>query len=178
MENIILCEKEVVNALSLPSLPKKEWDGKTSFKDGVAVVTLYNDRKAYAVCTFDAEVHDKPQIKHVFLQEPFFDIEAVYVVPSYMDNAPVEDMDLDEESKRAAQLLINETDEIIEDAQADEAPTAEDEEYEWVFPEIKSLEEAQAWLKSYNQRMGIKGNIPQKAETVKLRLYAIKTAVK
>ena len=33
-------EKEVIKYLNIPSIPKKEWDGKSSFSKGVALLEL------------------------------------------------------------------------------------------------------------------------------------------
>ena len=45
---------------------------------------------------------------------------------------------------------------------------------EWIFDEIHNMSEAQAWLKQYNQRNGIKkGKVPTNEETIKMRLYNI-----
>lgn len=166
-------EKEVVSYLNLPSLPKKEWNGKDSFMDGVAILNLSMNRQAYAVCTFDKETDKTPRIKKVFGIEPFTSVEKVFVVPSYMNNNTT-DFDLDAESKKRAEQLAEEANELENEGVVDEAIEKANELPEWIFDEIHNLQEAQAWLKQYNIRNGIKkGRIPTNEDTVKMRLYNI-----
>ena len=166
-------EKEVVSYLNLPSLPKKEWNGKDSFMDGVAILNLSMNRQAYAVCTFDKETDKTPRIKKVFGIEPFTSVEKVFVVPSYMNNNTT-DVDLDAESKKRAEQLAEEANELENEGVVDEAIEKANELPEWIFDEIHNLQEAQAWLKQYNIRNGIKkGRIPTNEDTVKMRLYNI-----
>lgn len=170
----ILFKQEILSHLELPSIPsdKYKWDGKTSFKFGIAITTLAMERKAYAVCTFDSEKDDAPRVTKTFAQEPFYEIGDIYVVPSFMD-MDVDNMDLDEESKRAAERLAQEAKELSE--------TKEDEELmqeihglpEWVFPNIHNVEEARAFIQSWNASNKIKGKIPKNEETLKLRLLTI-----
>lgn len=168
---MILYEKEILDFLNLPAIPKREWDGKSSFKVGVAVVDLQYGGQAYAVATFDAANNARPRIKKVFGIDWFVDIAAIYVVPSYMDNN-VEEMDLDSESKKKAQQILDEAKEIENEGVEEENPL--DKLPEWIFDEIHNREEAEAWLKNWNYRNHIKkGRIPQTEESLKLRLYAI-----
>lgn len=164
-------EKEVCQYLSLPSIPLKEWDGKTSFKDGVAVTKLLLGDLAYAVCTFNADTDKEPRIKKVFAEERFSGIDKIFVVPSYMDTKDIENADLDEQSKEAAERLAKETEELasIDKEETPELPNLP----EWVFDEIHSKEEAEAWIRAYNSRNSIRGKIPSTEETLKLRLLAI-----
>lgn len=166
-------EKEVVAYLNLPSLPKKEWNQRDSFKDGVAVVGLSLGRLAYAVCTFDKETDKEPRIKKVFGIEPFTSIEKVFVVPSYMDNDTT-NADLDTESKKRAEQLAAEANELENKGVVDEAVENANKLPEWIFDEIHNRDEAIAWLKQYNQRNGIKkGKVPTNDDTIKMRLYNI-----
>ena len=166
-------EKEVVAYLNLPSLPKKEWNQQDSFKDGVAVVSLSLGRLAYAVCTFDKETDKEPRIKKVFGIEPFTSIEKVFVVPSYMDNDTT-NVDLDSESKKRAEQLVAEANELENKGVVDEAVENANKLPEWIFDEIHNRDEAIAWLKQYNQRNGIKkGKVPTNDDTIKMRLYNI-----
>lgn len=160
---------EVISYLRIPSIPKKEWDGKTSFKDGVAVTNLTQGEHAYAVATFDADVDDEPRIKKVFAIEPYYGYDKIFVVPSYMDT-DIENADLDEESKKAAERLVQEAEEI-EIENSDEKP--ELPKSEWCFDEIHNIEEARAWLSNYNARNKIKGRVPRNEEAIKLRLLTI-----
>ena len=169
----ILFEKEVIKHLGLPSIPKKSWNGKDSFKDGVAVLDLFDDSKAYAVCTFDKETDKEPRIKKVFCVEPFNAVEDVYVVPSYMDNDTT-DVDLDSESKKRAEQLAAEAKELENQGTVEEAIEDANKLPEWIFPEIQNIEQAQAYLREYNRMNRIKkGKIPTNEETIKMRLYSI-----
>ena len=169
----ILFEKEVIKYLNIPSIPKKEHDGVSSFKDGVAIVRLSMDRLAYAVCTFDSDIDRHPRIKKVFGQEPFFGIEKVLVVPSYMDN-DVSDADLDSESKKRAEQLAEEAGQLEEKGTVDEAVEDAKKMPEWILPDIHNIEQAQAYIREYNRMNGIKkGKVPTNEETIKMRLYNI-----
>lgn len=166
-------EKEVIAYLNLPSIPRKEWNQIDSFQSGVAVVNMSLGRQAYAVCTFNKDEDKEPRIKKVFGIEPFTGIEKVFVVPSYMDNDTT-DADLDNESKKRAEQLAAEAQELENNGVVDEAVQEADKLPEWIFDEIHNMSEAQAWLKQYNVRNGIrKGKIPTNEETIKMRLYNI-----
>ena len=166
-------EKEVINYLNLPSLPKRVWNGKDSFQDGVAVINLSLGRQAYAVCTFNKDEDKEPRIKKVFGVEPFNSIEKVFVVPAYMDNDTT-DVDLDAESKKRAEQLAAEAQELENEGTVDEAVKEADKLPEWIFPEIQNIEQAQAYLREYNRMNRIKkGKIPTNEETIKMRLYNI-----
>lgn len=170
---MIAFENEVVKFLGLPSIPKKEWDGKSDFEKGVAVLTLTSGQEAYAVCSFDNEKgKSKPSITKVFGQEPFIEIKSVYVVPSYMvTEDDVDDMDLDDESKQQAKMILEEAKDAQDDGQ--DVQDVVDKLPEWIFPEITNKDEAQAWLRQYNKKNKIKGKIPSNDETLKLRLLSI-----
>ena len=166
-------EKEVIAYLNLPSIPRKGWNQIDSFQSGVAVVNMSLGRQAYAVCTFNKDEDKEPRIKKVFGIEPFTGIEKVFVVPSYMDNDTTE-VDLDAESKKRAEQLAAEAQELENNGVVDEAVQEADKLPEWIFDEIHNMSEAQAWLKQYNIRNGIrKGKIPTNEETIKMRLYNI-----
>ena len=139
----------------------------------MAVINLSLGRQAYAVCTFNNDEDKEPRIKKVFGIEPFTSIEKIFVVPAYMDNDTTE-VDLDAESKKRAEQLAAEAQELENEGVVDEAIQKADELPEWIFDEIHSREEAMAWLKNYNIRNGIKkGKIPSNEETIKMRLYNI-----
>lgn len=174
---IILNEKEVLDFLQLPKVPAKEWDGKTSFKDGVAVVNLYGGMQMYAIATFDSEVDTNPRIKKVFSGEPFYDIVKIFVVPTYMaKEEDVKDFDVDEQSKKAAQAILEEAKELENEGTKDEKPV--EDENEWIFAEIHSMEEAKAWVKNYKLKNRIKGALPKDEESMKLYLAVIKEDMK
>ena len=167
-----LFEKEVIQHLNLPSVPKKEWDGKSSFSKGVALLSLRGEREAYAVASFDADVDKKPNIVKVFGIEPFVNIKKVFVVPAYMTTEEeIKDMDLDEQSKKKVQEVLDEAKEIENEGTKDENPMANLPE--WIFPEIHSKDEAIAWLKNFQSRNKQKGRIPTTDENIKLRLFSI-----
>ena len=172
MEQKVLFEKEICAFLSLPSIPKKEWDKKSAFKRGVAVVNTYSGQ-SYAVASFNPEKDSSVRIVKVFGGEMFDKIEKVFVVPAYM-NKDTKNFDLDVESKKNAEALVREAEEIENEGTSLAVPNI-DELPEWVFEEIKSREEADAWLRAYNKRNKIRGDLPKKDETIKLRLYAIYT---
>jgi len=162
-------EKEICDYLSLPAIPLKEWNGKESFKDGVAVVELSLGELAYAVCTFDAQKDKEPRIKKVFTQIPFTHVASILVVPSYMDTKDIDDADLDEQSKEAAQRIVDEANELTNDDY--DKITLPDNEY--FFDNIHNDDEAIAFITSYNKENGIKGAIPSKHDTIVLRLGVI-----
>lgn len=171
----ILFEKEVCRFLSIPSIPLKEWDGKSSFKKGVAVIANFSGVRSYAVCSFNSDTDREPSVKKVFSQEPFNAILDVFVVPDYMDT-DIKDADLDEESKEAAKRLIQEAEEMT-GTNEEEIDDITEGLPEWVFPEITNREEAVAWLTNYNKVNKIKQNIPKKDDTIKLRLLNIHSQI-
>lgn len=166
---MIKFEKEVCDYLKLPKLPVKEWDGKTAFDKGVAVVKLAFDEKAYAVAKFNPDVDTKPNVVKVFASETFYDIEKVFIVPDYMETS-VENADLDDESKKKAEELARQAAEIENEGTA---PKVELPENEYSFDNIHNDEEAIAFITAYNQKNGIKGAVPKKHETLVMRLSVI-----
>lgn len=166
---MISFEKEVCSYLNIPSLPKKEWDGKSSFKNAVATIKLGGSRLAYAVASYDEAKDDAPRVVKSFMTEPFYGIDKIFVVPSYMDT-DVDKMDLDEQSKKAAEDLKKEADEL-ENQGADE--TMEVPENEYCFDHIHNDEEAIAFIEAYNRENNIKGAIPKKHESIIARLTVI-----
>ena len=166
---MISFEKEVCSYLNIPSLPKKEWDGKSSFKNAVATIKLGGSRLAYAVASYDEAKDDAPRVVKSFMTEPFYGIDKIFVVPSYMDT-DVDNMDLDEQSKKAAEDLKKEADEL-ENQGADETMEVPDNEY--CFDHIHNDEEAIAFIEAYNRENNIKGAIPKKHESIIARLTVI-----
>lgn len=171
----VLFESSVIEYLKLPSIPKKEWDGESSFKDGVAVVQLLQGRTGYAVATFNAEKDSEPRIKKTFSIEPFSDILKIFVVPSYMDTdeKSIIRFDVDNDSKEAAMRLAQEANELENEGTESEKMKEMKQLPEWVFDNIHNLEEAQAYIKRYNSQNKIKGKLPSNEDTVKCRLLAI-----
>lgn len=165
-------ENEILGYLNLPSLPKKEWNGKSSFARGVAIVNQKSGRQAFAVASFDAENDKEVRIRKAFGYEPFTSIDKVFVVPDYMENDNIADADLDEQSKQKAMELAAEAQEIENEGVDDNTMHVTSE---WVFPEIENKEQAIAWLQAYNAKNKIKGRVPQKEDVLKMRLYSIYT---
>lgn len=161
-------EKEICSFLNLPSIPLKEWDGETAFDKGVAIVKQAYGGSAYAVARFDPIKDAKPNVVKVFDSEPFFDIEKVLVVPDYMETN-VETADLDDESKKKAEELAQQAEEIENEG----APTMELPENPYLFDNITNDEEALAFIEAYNKKNGIKGQLPKKHETILNRLLVI-----
>lgn len=174
----ILFEKEVCNYLNIPSIPLKEWNKKDSFKDGVAVTKLLLGDLAYAVCTFNADTDKEPRIKKVFAEERFSGIDKIFVVPSYMDTKDIENADLDEQSKEAAERLAKETEELTETPENDEEEKVNMPKNEYFFDHIHNDEEAIAFITAYNRDNNIRGAVPSKHETIVMRLGVIFNDIK
>lgn len=162
-------EEKIVAYLGLPSLPQKTWDGRSSFKHGVATIEFVDGRKAYAVCSYDSETDKQPRITKVFSLEPFksFDVESIRVVPTYMDVDGVENWDLDEKSKKAAQGIIDEGNAMIAEGKEDKVEVPENE---YCYPQITSDEEAIAFLRA---RANGRGHLPTTHEGIVAKLTAM-----
>ena len=90
-----------------------------------------------------------------------------------MDNDTSE-VDLDAESKKRAEQLAAEAEELENQGTVEEAIEDANKLQEWIFDEIHNKDEAMAWLKQYNICNKIKkGKVPTNEETIKLRLYNI-----
>ena len=171
---MVYFEKEVIKFLGLPSIPKKEHDGKTPFDKGVAILKQVDGSEAYASCSFNPERGDKePRITKVFGSIPFNGIKSVFVVPNYMaKEEDVDNMDLDAESKKKAKEILKEAEELENDG------TEEDNELkspknEYYFDHITNDEEAKAFIRSYNSCNHIKGKIPSTHDGIVMRLAVI-----
>lgn len=162
-------EKEVCEWLRIPSIPKREWDGKSSFNDGVAVLKMQGDGRAFAVCSFDAE-HDKAvNVRKVFSTDRFVSVEKVFVVPSYMD-VNLEGADLDAESMKKAEALAQEAAEL----EATDDGKLELPKNEYLFDHIHSDEEAIAFISAWNRKNGRrKAGVPKKHDAIIARLGVI-----
>lgn len=168
-------EQDVLDYLGLPSMPRKKWDGASHFDKGVAVVEDRYGDKYCAACSFvDGRDYDKPVITKVFGIEPFVRIVDIYTVPDYMSVASeVPDMDLDAESKKRAEEILEEAAEMSAEVEAGEADGELKQLPEWIFPEITNKAEAEAWLRRYRSVNHIRGRIPTDEEAIKLSLYSI-----
>lgn len=167
---MIQFKREIIDYLRLPNIPLKEWDGKSSFKNCVAVVLLSTGYEAYVVASFDAEKDDKPRVVKVFSQEPFSAITKVFIVPQYMDVEDIKDADLDDESKKRAEELAKEAKEIEDEGVQEEVKEPENE---YFFDHIKDDESAAAYIAAYNKANKIKGRVPKTHEGLVMRLSVI-----
>lgn len=158
-------KKEICQTLGIPSIPKKEWDKKTSFDNGVAVIRRITDKEDYAICSFNSEMDDYIRIVKDFGFEPFKEIVTVYPIPPYMEDN-INDMDFDDESsKEAMEELLQKKKEIVNEG----IDKPKVETYEWGYPFIKEKREAIAFLKKQN----LKGRIPTNDEVLKAKLRAM-----
>lgn len=169
---MIFCENEVCKYLGIPSIPKKKWDGKSGFKQGVGIVDLMTGNQAYVAVTFNPEKDKSCRVAKVFINEQFSNVnnDAIFVVPDYMDT-DVEKMDFDEKSKEAAKALINEALDLENSDTAESKVTLPENEY--YFDNIHDDDEAQAFIKSYNQSNKIRGKVPTTHEAIVMRLSVI-----
>lgn len=166
----ILFEKEVCEHLRLPAIPKKLWDKETPFDSGVAVVNLRFGNKGYAVARFNPKREKEPTIIKVFGSEPFVSVESVFVVPDYMETN-VENADLDDESRKKAEELAAQADDVVDDGVGEIKNDIPDNPY--MFDNITNDEEAIAFIEAYNKKNGIKGAVAKKHETILMRLAVI-----
>lgn len=167
---MIQYEEAICEHLRLPSIPKKEWDGKMPFKHGVAIVTMTTGEQAYAVVTYDKERDEKPRVVKAFAQGIFTDIEKIFVVPEYMDMDDLDDADLDDDSKKRAKELAQEAKEIEDDGVDDGIQMPKNE---YLFEHVHSDDEARAYIEAYNRTNRIKGKIPRSHEGLIMRLSVI-----
>ena len=174
LSTMIRFEKEIITFLDIPSIPKKEWDGKSSFAKGVAVLEMRDGNEAYGVCTFDADNGGtKPVVVKVFGIEPFVSIKNVFVVPTYMTTEDeIKDMDLDEQSKKKVQQVLDEAKEVENEGVVGDEEL-EKPKNEYYFDHITNDEEAKAFIRSYNSRNHIKGKIPSTHDGIVMRLAVI-----
>ena len=171
---MIQFEKEVLEYLNIPSIPKKEFDGKTAFSKGVAVVETIGKQEAFAIASFNPDNGDKePKIVKVFGIEPFRKINKIFIVPSYMNTEEeIKDMDLDEQSKTKVQQVLDEAKEIENEGVVGDKEL-EKPKNEYYFDHITNDEEAKAFIRSYNSRNHIKGKIPSTHDGIVMRLAVI-----
>lgn len=164
---MIQFEKEIIEFLGLPSIPRKEWDKEKAFDKGVAVLELQDGQEAYAVC---ACTDGKPVVTKVFGFAPFVGIKSIFVVPNYMSTIDdVGKMDLDDKSKKKAESILREAEEVENDSMNEMVES----ENEYVFDNIHDDEEAVAFITAYNRRNRISGKIPSNHESIVMRLMAI-----
>lgn len=176
---MIKFEKEVCEYLQIPSIPKKEWNEKDSFKKGVAVVRLAVSGVGYAVCTYDEDDDVEPRIIKSFASEPFYEIEKIFVVPNYITSEKdIGEMDLDDESKKKVEQLVQEAQELTQQSEQDKEIEEMQNLPEWIFDEIHNYHEAYAWLQAWNKKNKVKGQVPTNEETIKMRLLNIYSQMK
>lgn len=165
---MVLHEKEICQYLGIPAIPKKKWDGKSSFENGVAITELTNGQLAYSVATFDNEHDDEPRIKKVFAMAMFKNVVDIFIVPSYMETN-VEEMDLDEESIESARLLVEEANEKIDN----ETLIVDEPKNEYLFDNIHNDAEAIAYIKAYNKSNSKRRKVPRTHENIIMTLNVI-----
>lgn len=163
----IFFESDVCQYLGIPSIPKKAWDGNSSFKSGVAVVDIGHGEEAYAVATYDASADEKPRVKKVFSLDTFYKIVEIFVVPSYMDG-DVQSFDLSDEDKQKARALLDEANELEMEGVEESKPEMPENEY--FFDNIKDDAEAVAFIKAYNRSNRIRGRVPSDHEAIVMKL--------
>lgn len=159
-------KKLVCKSLGIPDIPKKKWDGESSFDKAVCSLECIDMSICYGICSYDKEVDDTVKINQVFFSYPFVKIVDIFPLPSYMDDN-IDEMEFDdEESHNAISQLLDEKAEIIN--QGLEAEPIE--EYEWGFPFIANKEQAIAYMKELNKNDKKKGAVPTKDEVLKAAL--------
>lgn len=163
-------ENEVLSYLNLPSIPIKEWNKKDGFKDGVAIIEYNNERLGYAIATFAPQKDKEPVVKKVFSLEPYKAIKRIMVVPTYMNN-DVDNMDLDDDSKKNAYRLAQEAEEL--ENEGVDIDMIEMPSNEYFFDHITNDEEGMAYIKSYNMRNRIRGKVPRNHDAIVARLGVI-----
>lgn len=167
---MIRFKKDVCDYLRLPDVPKKKWDGNTSFEHGVAIVETKAGEQVYAVVAFDSDADDKPRILKAFGYDIITTIVDVFVVPAYMEDNDIDEMDLDEESKKRVKEMSKEAKEIENEGVTE---TIEIPDNEYFFDHIHDDNEARAFIEAYNKRNKIKGVIPKKHDSLVMRLGVI-----
>ena len=146
---MIKYEQEVINLLGIPNVPKKEWDGLTSFKKGVAILEMQHGDECYAIASYDDSKETKPRVVKVFDNEPFVNIKTIFVVPEYMTTIEeIEDFDVDEKSKEVAMNVLKEAKSVENEDTDDNIINNSSNEYFFDF--ITNDEEAKACIASYN----------------------------
>ena len=165
-------ERDIIDYLGLPSIPKKEWDGRSGFRRGIAVTSLLSGGEAYAVASYDSEFDEEPRIIKVFTLEPYRDVRIVALVPDYMNTDGVGTWDLSPESKAAAESIINEAHELeVEDVREERTDIPK---HEYLYAHVTNDNEAKAFIKSWNAQHGAKkARIPKTHEDIITKLTAM-----
>lgn len=159
-------EKEALDYLQLPKMLKNQWDKKTHFDDGIAIVKTMTGQFNCAICRY-AEKDDKPMIKKVFCGEPFGEIVEIYPMPKYMESDISKMAFEDSESEEAMKALIQERDEKIHEGVEKEVDELDN--LEWHTSSVHNREEAMAWLRG----KGIKGAMPKSDAALKMKIYSV-----
>lgn len=168
---MIKYEQDTISLLDIPNIPKKEWDGQSSFQKGVAILEMLHGDECYAIASFNAETDKSPRIIKVFDNDPFKGIKAIFVVPDYMPTFDeIQDFDMDDNSKDAAAAILKEAN----DAERNDADTTlPDQGNEYLFDFIHNDDEARAFIASYNNKNRIKGRVPTTHDGIITRLSVI-----
>lgn len=161
-------EKEACKWLSIPTIPKKEWDGKSRFARGVGVVSTSSGYDTYVVVRF-SDFDDKPTIIKTFVGEQLGVISRIFVVPQYMNEIDYEKADLDDESKEKMKILEDEAKEL----EAENVEKIEIPDNEYFFEHITNDDEAKAYIRAYNKQRKLKAKVPKTHQELVMRLSVI-----
>ena len=162
-------ENDVCRHLNIPSIPKKEWDGKKHFKFGVGVTQLTSGLESYAVVRYN-ENDKRPTVIKTFAQEPFTGFTKIYPIPQYLEQTDYEELDLDETSKERMKLLDDEAKEMENENVVEELKLPK---HEYYFKHINNDDEAKAFIKSYNKQHKLNARVPKDHQGLIMRLSVI-----
>jgi len=158
---------ETIDMLRIPSIPKKEWDGKSPFDRGIAQITTMFGSREYAICSFNPERDDKPRIVKIFGGLRFTSVDKIWPIPDYMDD-DIRKMEFaDEESRTSMSVMLQEKEQMVNANAKDE-----DGGGEWGYPIIHTTKQAVAYLKAKHPKDGI----PSDPEVLKAKLKAMYNA--
>lgn len=163
---ILDTKKEVCKTLGIPDIPKKKWDGESSFDKAACTIECIDGSTHYGICSYNKDTDSNIKITNVFNTIPFVKVIDVYPLPLYMDDN-VDEMEFDDdESYNYVNQLLEEKEEIINKG-VEPSPI---EEFEWGYPFIANKEQAMAYMKELYKKDKKKGAIPTKDEVLKSAL--------
>lgn len=162
-------ENEVCKHLAIPSIPKKEWDGKSHFKRGVGIVEMDDGNESCVVVRF-MDDDKEPCVIKTFDTFPFVRLKSVFVIPQYMVQPDYDNMNLEPQSVEKMKLLEQEAQEL---EQEDLSEDVEKKEHEYYFSHIHNDDEAKAYIKAYNKQNKINAKTPKSHQDILMRLSVI-----
>lgn len=155
---------DCLKALTLPSLPKKEWDGESPFTKAVCMIERISGHLSYVIGKY---IEETKQVKIIqdFEMGTIKTILRVYPVPDYLDSN-VDNMDFEDEDSREAmeELLSQSEEQVMEDVEPEEKLS------EWVFPHINNKEEAIAYLRRYKVQSA---HLLKDPDAIKAKLFIL-----